>query len=36
MNYVIIVNDVIWKVTNNDGLVDVSMIQQDAAVGLGV
>lgn len=39
MNYIIIerdvfVNDVIWKVTDNGGLTDISMIQAAAVVGL--
>lgn len=39
MNYVIIerdvfVNDVIWKVTNNDVLTDISMTQAAAVAGL--
>jgi hypothetical protein len=40
MNYVIIEptvfkSSVVWKVTDNSGLLDISMIQASAAAGLG-
>jgi hypothetical protein len=36
MNYVIIEHGIIWKVTDNGGLLDISMIQASAAAGLGL